>query len=115
MEKFERINDTVSLLKSPFCGSWSGVVLVRRKNGDAVLIDSGANTETADAVLLPALRAEGLGPDSLTALLCTHTHGNTTSGSAPRFRSTVRRRRTDCAGSNPASHSVMEKSYMDSR
>ncbi len=80
MEKFERINDTVSLLKTPFCGSWSGVVLVRRNSGEAVLIDSGANTEAVDTVLLPALRAEGLDPDALTALLCTHTHGDHVSG-----------------------------------
>ncbi len=80
MERFERINDSVSLLKTPFCGSWSGVVLVRRTNGETVMIDSGATAQVVDSVILPALEAEGLGLGDLTALLCTHTHGDHVGG-----------------------------------
>ncbi len=80
MERFEKINDSVSLLKTPFCGSWSGVVLIRRANGETVMIDSGATAEVVDNVILPALEAEGLKLENLDVLLCTHTHGDHVGG-----------------------------------
>ena len=75
MERFEPVNETVFLLKTPFCGSWSGVTLIRRAN-ENILIDSGASAEVVDAVLIPALAEEGLKLEDLTVLLCTHTHGD---------------------------------------
>ncbi len=79
MEKFEKVNDRVSLLKTPFCSSWSGVVLVRNGN-ENILIDSGAEAGTVDSVLLPALAADGLTPEDISCLLCTHTHGDHVGG-----------------------------------
>lgn len=79
MERFEPVNETVFLLKTPFCGSWSGVTLIRRAN-ENILIDSGASAEVVDAVLIPALAEEGLKLEDLTVLLCTHTHGDHVGG-----------------------------------
>lgn len=79
MERFESVNETVFLLKTPFCGSWSGVTLIRRAN-ENILIDSGASAEVVDAVLIPALAEEGLKLEDLTVLLCTHTHGDHVGG-----------------------------------
>lgn len=79
MERFEPVNETVFLLKTPFCGSWSGVTLICRAN-ENILIDSGASAEVVDAVLIPALAEEGLKLEDLTVLLCTHTHGDHVGG-----------------------------------
>ena len=73
MERFEPVNETVSLLKTPFCGSWSGVVLIRRTD-ENILIDSGASAEVVDAVLVPALAEEGLKLQDLTVLLLSLIH-----------------------------------------
>lgn len=80
MERFEPINKSVSLLRTPFCGSWSGVILIRRPDGSAVMIDSGATAEVVDSVIIPALKAERLELANLSALLCTHTHGDHVGG-----------------------------------
>lgn len=79
-EHFEWIDGETALLKTPFCGSWSGVVLIRRKSGERILIDSGASADAVDGCLIPALKEEGITLDDLTALLCTHTHGDHVGG-----------------------------------
>lgn len=79
-EHFEWIDGETALLKTPFCGSWSGVVLIRRKSGERILIDSGASADAVDGCLIPALKEEGITLDDLTVLLCTHTHGDHVGG-----------------------------------
>ena len=71
---FEEIVEGIKLLKTPFCGSWSGVVLIEGEKN--ILIDSGASTEIVDEVLVPALQKEGLSPNNIDILLNSHTHGD---------------------------------------
>lgn len=78
MIEFENIVQDIKLLKTPFCGSWAGVVLVKGEQN--ILIDSGANSETVDDCIVPALKAEGLTPDDLDIILCTHSHGDHVGG-----------------------------------
>ncbi len=77
---FKEVVPDIKLLKTPFCGLWSGIILIKGKEN--ILIDSGANAETVDTCLLPALRAEGLEPDNIDWLLNTHCHGDHIGGHA---------------------------------
>lgn len=71
---FETIEPGIKLLKTPFGGAWSGVILL---TGDEnILIDSGADAETVENCLIPALKAEGLEPGDIAWLLNTHCHGD---------------------------------------
>ena len=74
METFKEVATGIKLLKTPFCGEWSGVVLL--KGNKNILIDSGASGEVVDSVIVPALEREGLVPGDISLLLCTHTHGD---------------------------------------
>ena len=59
--RFEEVTDNIWLLKIPFAGIWTGCTLVRR-NGRALLVDSGADAAGVDNVILPALKEQGLDP-----------------------------------------------------
>ncbi len=72
--KFECITENIFLLKTPFGEVWSGVYLVRGTRN--ILIDSGANAEVVDQVIVPALAETGLSVEDIDLLLCTHTHGD---------------------------------------
>lgn len=74
MLMFEEIVPGIKLLKTPFCGSWSGVILI--KGDENVLIDSGASAEVVENTIVPALKAEGLTPNDIDILLNTHSHGD---------------------------------------
>ncbi len=78
MLKFEEIVPGIKLLKTPFCGSWSGVILIRADEN--VLIDSGASREIVDECIVPALKDEGLNVDDISLLLNTHSHGDHVGG-----------------------------------
>ncbi len=78
MAAFEEIVSGIKLLKTPFCGSWSGVVLI--KGEENILIDSGATREVVDECVVPALKAEGLLPNDISYLLCSHSHGDHVGG-----------------------------------
>lgn len=78
MIQFSNVTQDIKLLKTPFCGSWAGVTLVKGEQN--VLIDSGANSETVDECIVPALKAEGLEPDDLDLIVCTHSHGDHVGG-----------------------------------
>jgi hydroxyacylglutathione hydrolase len=72
--KFRQVAGTIHLLESPFAGLWSGIYLSTR--GLNILIDSGANAETVDKCLIPALKAMGLELNDIDILLNTHCHGD---------------------------------------
>ena len=81
MQYFEEVVPGVKLLRTPFGQYWSGVVLVRGDSpAETVLIDSGASRETVDDCILPALKAEGLRPEDIGWLTCTHCHGDHVGG-----------------------------------
>lgn len=79
--RFEPVTSSVSLLRVPFSGIWTGVYLVHDASGN-YLIDSGVSAELVDEVIVPALSASGLTVSELTALLCTHCHGDHIGGHA---------------------------------
>lgn len=78
MLKFESVTDGIKILKTPFAGSWSGVVLVC--GDEPALIDSGATSAVVDEFILPALAAEGIAPADIKWLLNTHAHGDHVGG-----------------------------------
>ena len=80
MLKFERIYPDIYLLKVPFSGLWTGIILV---DGDEkCLIDSGAKDTDVDQYLLPALEELGVDLASVKWLLNTHSHGDHIGGHA---------------------------------
>lgn len=83
MNHFEPIADAVYLLRTPFSVVWSGVILVR--GAENILIDAGADGETVDTQIVPALRALGLEPTDIAWLTVTHCHGDHIGG-LPRLR-----------------------------
>ncbi len=84
MLKFEELGSGIYLLKVPFSGLWTGVVLVRGEEN--CLIDTGAKDEDVDQCILPALAELGLELSSIRWLLNTHSHGDHIGGHA-RIRS----------------------------
>lgn len=81
MRHFEEIVPGIKLLRTPFGAFWSGVVLVRGETPEeTVLIDSGANRETVDECLIPALQEEKLPLSQIGWLACTHCHGDHVGG-----------------------------------
>ncbi len=75
---FEEIVPNIKLLKTPFAGVWSGVILI--KGQENILIDSGATTEVVDEIVVPALKEEGLTPNDISLLLNSHSHGDHVGG-----------------------------------
>ena len=80
MPKFEEIQPAILLLKVPFSGLWTGVVLVR--GNENCLIDSGATETDVDAYILPALSELGMTLSDIHWLLNTHSHGDHIGGHA---------------------------------
>lgn len=80
MIHFEHIAGDIKLLKVPFGGAWTEIVLIdgRKK----ILIDSGASGSDIDSVLLPALKNEGYTLGDMDYLLNTHSHGDHIGGFA---------------------------------
>lgn len=83
MNHFEPVADSVYLLKTPFSIVWSGVVLIR--GTENILIDSGADSETVDRQIIPALAELGLKPSDIRWLTVTHCHGDHIGG-LPRLK-----------------------------
>ncbi|MBD3940185.1 MBL fold metallo-hydrolase [Microbacterium sp. NEAU-LLC] len=81
MERFTPVVDGVFLLKVPFTGVWTGVVLVLG-DGAPILIDSGGGAETVDSTIVPALAELGLGLSDIGWVLATHIHGDHVGGIA---------------------------------
>ena len=80
MPKFEEIQPGIHLLKVPFSGLWTGVVLI---TGDEnCLIDSGATDRDVDVYILPALAEMGMTLSDIHWLLNTHSHGDHIGGHA---------------------------------
>lgn len=75
---FEAVADRLWILKTPFSTVFSAVILV--EGNENYLIDSGADTETVNGCILPALAERGLRPCDIKGLLCTHCHGDHTGG-----------------------------------
>ena len=80
MPRFEEIRPGVFLLKVPFSGLWTGVVLVTGEVN--CLIDSAATADDVDAYILPALEKQGMTLSDIDWLLNTHSHGDHIGGHA---------------------------------
>ena len=78
---FERLAGGIYLLKIPLLTMWTSVILVR-KGGQNVLIDSGKTAADVDGCIVPALRKLGLEPADIDVLLATHTHWDHIGGHA---------------------------------
>ena len=77
---FEKLYPDIYLLKVPFSGLWTGVILVTGEEN--CLIDSGAKDTDVDQYILHALKELGLDLQSISWLLNTHTHGDHIGGHA---------------------------------
>ena len=80
MLRFEELYPDIYLLKVPFSGLWTGVILI--KGDENFLIDSGARDEDVDGRILPALAELGMDLSSIHWLLNTHSHGDHIGGHA---------------------------------
>ena len=74
MLRFEELYPGVYLLKVPFSGLWTGVLLITGEEN--CLIDSGAKDTDVDQHILPALADLGMDLSSVKWLLNTHSHGD---------------------------------------
>ena len=81
MERFTPVTDGVFLLKVPFTGVWTGVVLVL-SDDEPILVDSGGSAETVDSTIVPALADLGLTLPDVGWVLATHIHGDHVGGIA---------------------------------
>lgn len=77
---FEKLYPDIYLLKVPFSGLWTGVILVTGEEN--CLIDSGAKDADVNELILPALKELGLDLQSVSWLLNTHSHGDHIGGHA---------------------------------
>ena len=57
---FIPVTDGVYLLREPFGGTTTGIILLR--SAENILIDAGGSAALVDSVLVPALAAQGLAP-----------------------------------------------------
>ena len=80
MLHFEELYPDIYLLKVPFSGLWTGVMLIMGEEN--CLIDSGAKDTAVDQHILPALAELGLDLQSVKWLLNTHSHGDHMGGHA---------------------------------
>ena len=80
MFEFQQLQSGIYLLKVPFSGLWTGVVLVTGEEN--CLIDSSATDQDVDAYILPALKKLGMDLSHIHWLLNTHSHGDHIGGHA---------------------------------
>ena len=80
MLKFEELYPNIYLLKVPFSGLWTGVMLITGEEN--CLIDSGAKDTDVDQYILPALAELGMDLHAVKWLLNTHSHGDHIGGHA---------------------------------
>ena len=80
MLEFQQLQSGIYLLKVPFSGLWTGVVLVTGEEN--CLIDSSATDQDVDAYILPALAKLGMDLSNIHWLLNTHSHGDHIGGHA---------------------------------
>ena len=80
MLKFEELYPNIYLLKVPFSGLWTGVMLITGEEN--CLIDSGAKDTDVDQYILPALAELGMDLHAVEWLLNTHSHGDHIGGHA---------------------------------
>lgn len=76
MVEFEKIFEGLYLLKTPFSGVWTGIVLATGEKN--FLIDSGA--EEPERYLLPALERLGMKIGDIDYVMNTHCHGDHIAG-----------------------------------
>lgn len=91
MEEFCREIGEIYRLKVPFDTVYTSVFLVKAGIG-AVLVDCATTAEDVEQYILPALEKMGIAPESLAALVLTHSHDDHAGGlkrmleSAPHLR-----------------------------
>lgn len=71
---FERVCDSVYLLRVPHGGTTTGVILLSGKEN--ILIDAAGNAAEVDEYIVPALSKLSLSPSDIECVVCTHTHGD---------------------------------------
>lgn len=76
MPEFEKIFEGLYLLKTPFSGVWTGIVLATGEKN--FLIDSGA--EEPERYLIPALEKLGMKIEEIDYVMNTHCHGDHIAG-----------------------------------
>lgn len=86
---FVSVADGVYLLREPFGGTTTGIVLLCGR--EKILIDAGGSAALTDSVLVPALAERGLCPTDIDVLACTHTHGDHIGGFARMHQLGVRK------------------------
>ena len=72
--RFEEIVKDIYLLKVPFAGAFTGVILVNY--GERMLFDTAASGDDVDNYILPALAELGLTLKDIKYLSNTHSHGD---------------------------------------
>ena len=77
---FERVADSVYLLRVPHGGTTTGVILLRGEEN--YLIDAAGNAEEVEEYVVPALAELSLTPSDIACLVCTHTHADHIGGFA---------------------------------
>lgn len=77
---FTQIEKDIYLLRLPFGGTTTGVILLCGTQN--ILIDAGGSAALVDEEILPALAERGLTPADISVLTCTHTHGDHIGGFA---------------------------------
>ena len=77
---FVPVTDGVFLLREPFGGTTTGIVLFC--GDENILIDAGGSAALVDSLLVPALAELGLRPCDIDVLSPTHTHGDHIGGFA---------------------------------
>lgn len=73
---FEKLVENIYLLRVPFADNYTSVFLVRTEEGD-LLVDAATTESDVNDVILPALNEIGA---NVTAVFCTHMHGDHAGG-----------------------------------
>lgn len=76
MHTFEKVTEYIYKLAVPFADNYTSVFLVRTEAGD-LLVDAATTESDVTDVILPALHAMGA---NVTAVFCTHLHGDHAGG-----------------------------------
>ena len=78
MLEFEKLLDSVYVLKVPNGGEWTGVFLLT--GAENMLIDCGPSSTAVDEYIIPALLKLGLKADDIAYVTNTHAHGDHSGG-----------------------------------